>query len=65
VRTYVEGQLLYISRRYIKKFAVENPDDKVVGYHSMGELCKDVEALVNILWLSATRMSSSLSTWGA
>jgi hypothetical protein len=55
VRSYVEGQLLYINRRYIKKFAVQNPDDKVTGYKSMGELCKDVEGLVNILWLSATR----------
>jgi hypothetical protein len=60
VRSYVDGQLLYISRRYIKKFSVENPDDKVLGYHSMGELCKDVEGLVNILWLSATRRFSSL-----
>ncbi|OIW29178.1 hypothetical protein CONLIGDRAFT_409487 [Coniochaeta ligniaria NRRL 30616] len=54
VRNYVEGQLLYINRRYIKKFAVQNPDDKVTGYKSMGELCKDAEGLVNILWLSAT-----------
>ncbi|KAB5539310.1 meiotic recombination protein DMC1 [Coniochaeta sp. 2T2.1] len=54
VRRYVEGQLLYISRRYIKKFAIENPDDTVHGYKSMAELCKDVEGLINILWLSAT-----------
>lgn len=62
VRSYVEAQLLYISRRYIKKFSIENPDDEVSGYRSIGELCKDVEALVDILWLSATRGFYSLSS---
>ena len=57
VRNYVEEQLHYINRRYFKKSVVEDTGDTVVGYHSMGELCKDVEELVNILWLSATRES--------
>jgi hypothetical protein len=58
VRRYVEDQLLHISRRYVKKFALEEDeelDEKAPGYKSLGELCKDVEALINILWLSGTR----------
>ncbi len=55
VRRYVETRLMHINRRYVKKFALAEPGDEVVGYKSMGELCKDVEGVVNILWLSGTR----------
>lgn len=55
IRRYVEDRVLYINRRYVKKFGLREPGDEVVGYKSMSELCKDVEALINIIWLSGTR----------
>lgn len=46
---------MYVTRREVKKFQDPKPGDDVVGYKNVGELCKDVEALVDILWLSGTR----------
>ena len=46
--------------------AVLNTLDEIEGYRSMTELCKDLDGLINIVWLSGTRMrfpiSSSLYT---
>ena len=61
VRNYVEERILYISRRFVKKFGIQEASDEVIGYKSMAELCKDLEELINILWLSGTRMFYSLS----
>ncbi len=47
--------MLHISRRYVKKFGIREERDEVVGYQSMAELCKDLEELINIVWLSGTR----------
>ncbi|TPX08090.1 uncharacterized protein E0L32_010290 [Thyridium curvatum] len=54
VRRYAEDRLLHISRRYVKKYSISSPDDDVVGYKSLSELCKDLDSLINILWLSGT-----------
>ncbi|KUI61372.1 hypothetical protein VP1G_08528 [Cytospora mali] len=54
IRTYVDGQLMYIQRRYVKKFQARRPGDDIAGYKSVGELCRDIEALLNIIWLSGT-----------
>ena len=59
VRKYVEARLLHISRRYVKKFGIPEPGDDVVGYKTMGELCKDVESVIKVLWLSGSRSSST------
>lgn len=59
IRIYVENQLMYIMRREVKKFQEPKPGDDVVGYKNVGELCKDVEALIEILWLSGTRRAFS------
>lgn len=55
IRIYVENQLMHISRRFVKKFEAPRPGDDVVGYKNVGELCKDIEALMDIIWLSGTR----------
>jgi hypothetical protein len=58
-RRYVENDLLRISRRYIKRFnKAENPGDKedVDGYMNMKEVATDLGSLVDVLWLSGTRM---------
>lgn len=43
-----------ISRRFVKKFGASKPGDDLVGYKGAGELCKDIEALMDIIWLSGT-----------
>ncbi|KFA67146.1 hypothetical protein S40285_07294 [Stachybotrys chlorohalonatus IBT 40285] len=54
VRRYVEERLLYASRRYVKKFGNPDPADEVVGYRTFGEVCRDLDAIINVLWLSGT-----------
>lgn len=44
-----------ISRRFVKKFEEPKLGDDVVGYKNVGELCRDIDALLDILWLSGTR----------
>ena len=55
VRNYVSDKMLHISRRYVKHFAIPDPSDEVTGYKSMAELCKDLDDVINIIWLSGTR----------
>jgi hypothetical protein len=55
VRRYVEDKMLHVSRRYVKKFSNAELDDSLVGYRSFGEVCRDLDSIVNVLWLSGTR----------
>lgn len=55
VRRYVEEKLQYASRRYVRKFGDQEVPGDVVGYKSFSEVCKDLDNLVNVLWLSGTR----------
>lgn len=55
VRRYVEERLLNTSRRYVKKFGQPELGDSVVGYTSFSEVCKDLDSVINVLWLSGTR----------
>ncbi|CAK7208771.1 hypothetical protein SBRCBS47491_000207 [Sporothrix bragantina] len=72
VRRYVSDRLLQISRRFVKKYGIAEPGDTVIGYKSMGELCRDVDTLLNNLWKSGTpslqvqyllNIASELITW--
>lgn len=72
VRRYVSERLLHISRRFVKKYGIAEPTDVIIGYASMGELCGDVDALLNNLWKSGTpslqvqyllNIASELITW--
>ncbi|KHN95174.1 meiotic recombination protein DMC1 [Metarhizium album ARSEF 1941] len=54
VRRYVEDRLLLISRRHVKKFGNPSPGDEVTGFKSFGEVAKELDGLVNILWKSGT-----------
>ncbi|KAL2205556.1 hypothetical protein CC79DRAFT_1276495 [Sarocladium strictum] len=54
VRRYVEDKMLHVSRRYVKKFSNAELDDSLVGYRSFGEVCRDLDSIVNVLWLSGT-----------
>ncbi|KAI1767360.1 hypothetical protein GGR53DRAFT_482267 [Hypoxylon sp. FL1150] len=53
-RNYVSDRLLHISRRYVKKHGIPDPEDEVSGYESMDEVCKDIEEVVDVLWFSGT-----------
>ncbi|KAK1752292.1 hypothetical protein QBC47DRAFT_405496 [Echria macrotheca] len=76
VRNYVANRIGHINRRFFKKSglaAMAPPtDDGVTGYKSMGEMCKDLDELINIIWLSGTpslqipyllNIASELNTW--
>ncbi|KAL7792587.1 hypothetical protein V8C37DRAFT_119765 [Trichoderma ceciliae] len=54
VRRYVDEKLLHVSRRYVKKFGGPDPGDTVVGFKSFGEVCKELDGIVNVLWKSGT-----------
>lgn len=51
----MEERLLYVSRRYVKKFGDPEVGTDVVGYKSFSEVCRDLDVIVNVLWLSGTR----------
>lgn len=57
VRRYAEERLLYISRRYVKKFGDQRRGEDIEGYKTFAEVCNDFDAVVNVLWLSGTRES--------
>lgn len=54
-RRYIDGKLLHISRRYTKKFQPIEVSEAVHGYERIGDVCKDIEEVVDVLWLSGTR----------
>ncbi|GAB1316472.1 hypothetical protein MFIFM68171_06682 [Madurella fahalii] len=55
VRNFVSDRMMHISRRFAKKSDAGPPGiDGVQGYKSMGEVCKDLEGVINIVWLSGT-----------
>lgn len=58
---YVDRKLLGVSRRYEKRFNTdfeEEPSKEVEGrgYESFGELAKDLEGIIDVVWVSGTRM---------
>ena len=63
VRRYASERILNVSRRFIKKYSISDPSDTVVGYKSMGELCADVDVVLNSLWKSGTRASPRRSSF--
>ncbi|KAL2022252.1 hypothetical protein VTK56DRAFT_5862 [Thermocarpiscus australiensis] len=81
VRHFVSDRLAHISRRFIKKSDIAPPESEEVeeeevaeveGYKSMGELCKDLESVINMVWLTGTpslqipyllQIASEFNTW--
>ncbi len=59
---YVDRKLLAVSRRYEKRFINDIEDegqsDKGRGYEDFGELAKDLEGVIDIIWVSGTRMEN-------
>ena len=55
-RRYLEARLLNVSRRYAKKFQPMEEGDDFKGYVSMSEVAKDLGKIIDVVWLSGTRM---------
>ena len=57
----MDNKLLGISRRYEKRYNADFEDEATSGiegrgYESFGELAKDLEAVIDVVWVSGTRM---------
>ncbi|KAL8781679.1 MAG: hypothetical protein Q9213_005896 [Squamulea squamosa] len=64
---HVEQKLLAISRRYENRFSAtlseeENPDVEGRGYKNIGEEMRDLDSVVDIIWISGTRRPFTLYT---
>lgn len=60
---YVDRKLLAVSRRYEKRFNTDfedagETDSKSKGYEDFGELAQDLEGVIDIIWVSGTRMET-------
>lgn len=58
---YVDRKLLDISRRYEKRFNIGFEGEPALtgdarGYESFDEVARDLENVVNVVWVSGTRM---------
>ncbi|KAK4234898.1 hypothetical protein C8A03DRAFT_18275 [Achaetomium macrosporum] len=54
VRHFVSDRVNHITRRFLKRTGKAPPGSEVEGYNSMRDLCKDLEGVINIVWLSGT-----------
>lgn len=43
----------------MKKHSIPDPHDLVSAYESFDEVCKDLDDVVDVLWFSGTRESTS------
>lgn len=58
MRNFISDRMNHITRRFVAKTGKASSNDQiggVEGYKSMGDLCKDLEEIINIVWLSGTR----------
>lgn len=63
---YVEQKLLAVSRRFENRFSAalseqeDNPDVEGRGYKDIGEQLRDLDPVVDLVWVSGTREYSCL-----
>jgi hypothetical protein len=55
-RRFIDGRLLHVSRRYTKKFQPPVETEEVHGYDSMIDICKDLGEVIDVVWVSGTRI---------
>ena len=60
---YVDRKVLEISRRYEKRYNADledktTPGFEVSGYENFGEVATDLEGVLDVVWMSGTRMIS-------
>lgn len=63
---HLDAGVLRVQRRHAKKFSGGyggnqggQHEEDVEGYYSFKEMAGDIEALVNVVWVSGTRMYTS------
>lgn len=66
---YVDNKLLGISRRYEKRYNADFEDEATSGiegrgYERFGEMAKDLEAVIDVVWVSGTRMKPQIPNFG-
>ena len=66
---YVDQKLLGISRRYEKRFNADFEDESTSGiqgrgYESYGELARDLEGVIDVVWVSGTRTEGLVTLIG-
>ena len=59
---YVDRKLLAVSRRYEKRYNTDfedapSDDLDARGYESFGELARDMDVVIDVIWVSGTRIS--------
>jgi hypothetical protein len=52
---YMDKGILHVTRRYAKKFTGASAADEVKGYEHFTEVVKDLDKLVDVVWVSGTR----------
>lgn len=53
---YVDDRILNVTRRYAKSFAADARDRaKDAGYTNFDQVIRDIEPILDIVWISATR----------
>lgn len=61
---HIDKEILKVSRRHAKKFSSaigkqDEPEDKNErGYESFKEVVKDIEPIIDVIWISGTRTCS-------
>ena len=56
---YVDARVMQVTRRYAKKFSKEKGrHDEAPGYDNFAQCVEELETVVNIVWISGTRMCS-------
>ena len=60
---FVDSKLLQVSGRYEKRFGRDAegkmPLGVEPGYESFGEAAKDLESILDVIWVSGTRMETA------
>lgn len=59
VRNQADRILSDVSRRLIRKGSGPSYEGDSGGYMSVDQLCKDLDGIINTLWLSGTRMGNT------
>ena len=63
---YVDSKLLQVSGRYEKRYGRDAEGKMPLGiepgYESFGEVARDLESILNVIWVSSTRMQAASVT---
>ena len=62
-RNYIDGKLLEISGRYERRFETSETSHTqagAAGYKSFADLARDLDTVIDIIWVSGTRKSDEI-----